>query len=289
MKELWGSPGRWNVRKSYAEVARNLGVDEETVRNRLKLLKDSGLLIGWRVLPNPSLFGRSSIIQHLGFDTPAAKELAVSKSKQMDGVVVVASLHGNDLLITLFDDKERTASRRLSMLKPGRGPTERPGMGLPPTKFQMTPTDWRIVRLMMENAERSVAEVAAEVRVSVRTVKRRLDKMLAASAIFIVPMIDQAKTTGVSYQVMVESEEGQKPAVGKLVAAKIENLIFSAADSSNNLIFGFTGKNVSEGEELQDWLEKQPGVRSARVSIVDRVIYVSDWLEQAVTNPANHS
>src|SRR5689334_19343223 len=105
MRELWGSPGRWNVRKSYVDVARSLGVDEETVRNRLKRLKDSGFLIGWRLLPNPSLFGRSSILQQLTFDSPMAKDDAISRLRQMDCVIVVASLYGDDLQITLFDDQ----------------------------------------------------------------------------------------------------------------------------------------------------------------------------------------
>jgi hypothetical protein len=111
-------------------------------------------------------------------------------------------------------------------------------------------------------------------------VKRRLDTMMADAAIFIVPTIDQAKSTGVSYQVIVESEEGQKSEVDRLVTSRIENLVFKAADSSNTLIYGFSGKNVAEGRELLDWLTKQPGVESVRINIVERVVYVFDWLER---------
>src|SRR6201988_4493468 len=105
-------------------------------------------------------------------------------------------------------------------------------MGLPPTAFKMTPTDWQIVGLMLKDAERSVAEVAAKVKVSLRTVKRRLDNMMAASAIFILPLIDQSKSTGVSYQVIVESEDGRKSEADRFVTSRIENLVFRAADSS---------------------------------------------------------
>jgi DNA-binding Lrp family transcriptional regulator len=281
MKELWGSPGRWNVRRSYVEVARNLGVDEETVRNRLKRLKESGFLVGWRLLPNPSsLLGRGFVMQHMTFDGPVSKGKAISRLKQMDGVVVIASLYGADLLITLFDDTERTASGRLATLRSKGGPAEWEGMRLPQTSFRMTPTDWRIVRLMLRNAEVSVSEVAAEVKVSVRTVKRRLDGMMAASAIFITPMIDQAKSTGVSYQVMVEVEAARKSEVDRLVTSRIVNLVFRAADASDTLIFGFSGKNVSEGKELLDWLTKQDGVESVRINTVEQVVYVFDWLER---------
>jgi DNA-binding Lrp family transcriptional regulator len=282
MKELWGSPGRWNVRKSYVEVARNLGVDEETVRNRLKRLKESGFLVGWRLLPNPSLLGRSFVMQHMTFDGPVSKDEAISRLKQMDGVVVIASLYGTDLLITLFDDMEHTSSRRLAALRSKGGAAEWQGMRMPQTSFRMTPTDWQIVTLMLRNAEASVSQVAAEVKVSVRTVKRRLDSMMATSAIFIMPMIDQAKSTGVSYQVMVETEAARKSEVDRLVASRIENLVFRATDASNTLIFGFSGKNVSEGKELLDWLTKQDGVESVRINIVEQVVYAFDWLEREI-------
>lgn len=280
MKELWGSAGRWNAKRSYADVARKLGVDEETIRNRMKRLKDSGFLVGWRLLPNPALFGRRSIMQYLTFGSVTAKERAIAKVERMDGVIVAASLYETGLLVTLFDDAERSSSRDLDSLGAERESAELSGMGLPQTSFRMTPTDWQIARLMLRNAERSIADVASEVRISARTVKRRLDRMMSASAIFIMPMIDQARSSGISYQVLVESEDGEKSEVDMLVTPRIPNLIFKTSDSSSTMIYGFSGRNIPEGKELLDWLRRQRGVRSATINIVDRVVYVFDWLER---------
>jgi DNA-binding Lrp family transcriptional regulator len=279
MRELWGSPGRWNVKKSYADVAKRLGVDEETVRNRLKRLRESGFLLGWRLVPNPALMRRSSVMQHLVFGSPESKQRAVSLLARMEGVVVVASLYGSGIVTTLFDTSDHTASRRLATLGARAKPSTMPGMSFPPTTFQMTPTDWEIVRLMLRDAERNVNEVAAELKVSARTVKRRLDSMMASSAIFIMPMIDQAKSNGVAYQLFVESDPRQKAEVDRLVSSKIPNLVFRAADSSDTLIFGFTGKNVIEGRDVVEWAKRQPGVRSARINIVEEVVYAFRWLE----------
>jgi hypothetical protein len=133
---------------------------------------------------------------------------------------------------------------------------------------------------MLRNAERKITEIAAEIKVSTRTVKRSLNQMMDASAIFIMPMIDQRNSGGVSYQLMVENEEGKRSEVERLVAAKIDNLVFSAADSRNGSIFGFTGRNVAGGNEILRWVKQQPGVRSARMNIVEEVVYVFDWLER---------
>ena len=61
MKELWGSPSRWTVGKKCADVATRLEVGENTVRNRLRRMRESGFLLGWRLLPNPQLLGFSNI------------------------------------------------------------------------------------------------------------------------------------------------------------------------------------------------------------------------------------
>lgn len=69
----------------------------------------------------------------------------------------------------------------------------------------------------------------------------------------------------------------------RVVTSRIRNLIFKAADSTNTLIFGFSGRNVAEGKELSDWLRKQLNVRSVRINIVEDVVHVFDWLERKAT------
>ena len=58
MKEL-GSPAspQWNVRESYANIGKKLGVDEETVRKRIKRAKELGSLSPWLMKVNPRLIG----------------------------------------------------------------------------------------------------------------------------------------------------------------------------------------------------------------------------------------
>ncbi|MDA4133022.1 MAG: Lrp/AsnC family transcriptional regulator, partial [Thaumarchaeota archaeon] len=265
MKELWGSPGQWNVKRSYAAVARKLGVDEETVRNRINHLKESGFLIGWRVFPNPTLLGRRSTFLFLELGDVASKEETISKLSSMDGVVTIASLYGRSLLLTLFDDEGRKASRRIA--KMGTAEEAMTGMVLPTSDFHMTVTDWQIIGLLLKDAERDVREVAKELKVSARTVTRRLNAMMAASAIFITPVIDLRKASGVPYHLMVQSEEGRKPEVERLVASKIEDLVFRAAYSTNGLVFGFTGSNIAAGTEILRWVRRQEGVSSARMNI----------------------
>ena len=58
---------QWDVRISYARVAAGLGIDEETVRNRLRHMNDVRFLQGWQLILNPNPKRRKAL------DSPAQK------------------------------------------------------------------------------------------------------------------------------------------------------------------------------------------------------------------------
>jgi DNA-binding Lrp family transcriptional regulator len=105
IREFWGS--FWNVKKPYVEIARRLGVDEDTVRNRIKNLEDSGFLLGWRLVPNPILLARRYSYLLLEVKNQDFKEEIISRLKVKDGVISIISIYNNNLLVTLFDDEEK--------------------------------------------------------------------------------------------------------------------------------------------------------------------------------------
>ena len=280
MRELWGSPQRWNARRTYADVAAKLGVDEETVRNRLKRMKDSGFLVGWRVVPNPANFGRESAMMLLRFEDQERKETGVANLKRADGVITLASAYGTELIVTYFDDPGHKDSKRIAKTRGVAEAQSIGGMLMPSTDFTMTPTDWEIVQLTIRDAELNLRLVAKKAKVSPRTVKRRLNNMIDSSAISVMPIIDQSKSGGVQYTMMIESAVGRTDEIVEMVAPKIRNLVFSAAYSNDGLIFGFTAQNVAEGAEALRRVRNLGGIKLVRLLMIDEVIYVFDWLER---------
>ena len=107
IKELRGSLGFWNVKKTYTEIAEKLCVDEETVRNRIKHLKEDGLLLGWRLIPNPIVLNRKSSFLLMNSAGLSSKQETISQLESRDGVVQVINYYGDELLITLFDDSQK--------------------------------------------------------------------------------------------------------------------------------------------------------------------------------------
>ena len=58
LRELVSSPGlRKSGRESYVELAKKLGVDDQTVRSTLGRMQKSGFLKTWSASLNPHVFG----------------------------------------------------------------------------------------------------------------------------------------------------------------------------------------------------------------------------------------
>ena len=282
MRELWGSPDVWNTRKSYVEIAAKLGVDEETVRNRVRHLRDSGFLLGYRVVPNPALLGRTFASLRIEFRDRESKQAAIPLLAKVEGVINIGSTYDKSVLVTILAVQEQDFSKLITGLGVEGEVSWVPGLALRTTNFRMTGVDWEIVGLLLRDAERRLDEVGKQLKVSTRTVKRRLSMMMKESAIFIMPMVDLRKTEGISYQLRVQSERGKKSEVEKSVVAKIGNVVFRASDSQDGSVFGFTGANVAEGNDLLEWVKQQPGVISASMTIAERVVQVFDWIESEV-------
>src|SRR5467141_3465694 len=158
MREMATSPSQWNERRSYTDVARKLGVDEETVRNRLKMMREMGLLVGWRLIVNARLLGMESSNLVLEFDSPESKEAALSGIREKDGVVLIQSFFGKTLQVTVFhasrDGLGRRASENfVSPLTAVAKLTTSWKVNVPRCDHEPKELDWRIAGLMLRNAE----------------------------------------------------------------------------------------------------------------------------------------
>ena len=196
-----------------------------------------------------------------------------------DGVVLIINYYGDTLLITLYEDNRKMSSRQVFKLGTVTYPIVSE-FSIPQTNFQMTALDWNISRQLLNNAEKEVASVAKEIGASEKTVRRRLQKMLDTSAIFINPMMDLRKMNGVAYDLMIQSKAGEKAEVDSFALSKITNLVFATGDSNNGSFITFATSNISQGNEIFMHVKHYSKVESAKMSIIEEVIHNFSWLER---------
>jgi DNA-binding Lrp family transcriptional regulator len=272
------------VRRSYVDVARKLGVDEETVRNRLKTMKEMGLLRGWRLILNANLLDMNSSNVLLEFPTADAKEEVISRMRKVPGVVLIQDFYGEALQVAIFTREDED---------PGRALTFSQGIDakvvtswrvrLPSSEHRPKEIDWRIIGMMLRDADRKLPEIASGVKASTRTVKRRVNMMMASSVFFMQPLLDLKKAMGVTpCHLLIKCAPSEKRRIDDLVASKFERIVFRLTNSDTHSIFVILCMNIGEMKEVLGWARSQKGVELARTDIMEQQEYVHEWLEREV-------
>jgi DNA-binding Lrp family transcriptional regulator len=294
MREISTSPSQWNVRRSYADVARKLGVDEETVRNRLKMMREMGLLVGWRLIVNARLLGMEASNIVLEFGDLDSKETAASRIRSADGVVLIQSFFGKAIQVTFFhaseDDSEGgNSNQAVASQASGATVVTHWKVNLPRCGHKPKETDWRIIGLMLRDAERRFPEIARDLKVSTRTVKRRVNLLMDSSAFFVQPELDFRKAVGVMpCQLLIHCAPERKREVDDLVVSRFERIVFKLTNSETHSIFTILCSNVAEMKEILKWARSQRGVTLARTEITENQDYVHEWLEREVKRRAEN-
>jgi DNA-binding Lrp family transcriptional regulator len=92
----------WDIRRSYASIAKVVGVDDETVRLRVKRMAKTGLLGKVQLVPNPHLLGREAAFVELKVGNAATKDRIMKQISLIDGVVYILDFHGSRLDLMLY-------------------------------------------------------------------------------------------------------------------------------------------------------------------------------------------
>ncbi len=285
-KEL-GSPGspQWNVRETYSSIGRRLGVDEETVRRRLKRAEDLGSLPGWKMMINPRLLDCRAAGIDLEVRDEATKDEALATVLRVDGVVKVLNFRGPGLQVTLFypdDDALKARTTRIRFACGGTEPTVWE-IGFPTPRTRMKAIDWRIAGTMLDDARTSLEPVSESVGLSVRTVERRLTAMAEGRAVYLQGIPNFRRFAGASCVYLVFCPDGKKKhAVDNLVLSKVERTELSNTSSKDYSTFVMVFDNLHEADDTLEWIRGLDGVASVKMGIMKDLLVELGWLRDEI-------
>lgn len=268
------APFSTHVKASLRQVARDLRVDDVTVRNRFKRFQERGFLSGWRLLPNPSLFGYGYSVLLVDIPPKSSKDDLVERLSLVPGVVVILEYYGDSLGVNLFHDSEQSLARTIESIS---GITKAEGITRfrvsfpPPQRNRLTDTDWAIIENMRGDAWKSHVQVAEELKFTARTVKNRLKKLQAQNALVIPPAIDIAsleRTIGVVLFYSYSRRE-EKSAVDSAMLARFDgSCLWARMTEPERAYLILVAPTMASVKAYLDRARKQPGVASARAEIV---------------------
>ncbi len=286
IKEL-GSPGspQWNVRETYSNIGRRLGVDEETVRRRLKRAEEMGSLPGWKMMVNPHLLGCNAAGVDLEVRIEETKDQAISDIRRVVGVVKLLSFRGPGLQVTLFypdADALKTAAERIRAICGGAEPTVWE-IGFPAPHVRMKVIDWRIAGAMLDDARRSLEPVSESLGLSVRTVERRLTTIAEGRAVYLQGIPNFRRFAGLSCVFLVHCPDRKKKgAVDNLILSKVQRTELSSTSSKEYSTFVMLFDNLHEADDTLEWIRGLEGVKHVKMGIMKDLFVEQGWLRDEI-------
>ncbi len=274
---------QWNVRESYADLAGTLGVDEETVRRRIKRLTETAFFRGFQLIPNPGLLRMKLTAFDIEVEEARKAEI-LPLLHLLEGAVFVIDFHGSAARVVLFYDGDLALARKAEFL--GRlchspTPTSWPGV-VPPSDFRPRRTDWRIIQALRRAPRRSLSQVADELGLSARTIKRRVAAMTEANAFFLMPVIQVSQFDGViaNFAFSCLAPE-KKRAIDERIRSKFPRVQFEFTSSRERSSFNIVCRNLSGAEGTRAWIQGLDGVDGLRMGIL-RDFAITEWLDAEI-------
>ncbi len=270
------------MRISYADIARKLGIDEETVRLRVKRAQERGFLPTLRLMVNPHLLDCEAVTLELEVDAEEAKAQVISQIKLVDGVTDILDYRGTGLQVTLYSPGGETLSRKIRLLESLCGS---PRSALWTSRFprptlRMRAIDWKIVDVLREDARRDLGDVATSVGISVRTVQRRLVAMKEGKAVFLAGTPNVPAIAAIVCCFVVHCPDPpRKRTVDGVIHSTLRRV--GAADTSpeDYSAFGMPCENLAAADEVLGTLKRLEGVEDATLHILREFIVAPDWLK----------
>lgn len=284
-------PARPGVAPSNREISRKLGVPPGTVRYRIKRMYRAGVINGSSVFPNPNLIGTKEGAFTVDVSPLLHKPEVIRKMKQMDGVSFIHDFVGSLLWAVFVYEDEMALSSKLEQLRElagAEGTFSR--VPFPPCRAPLTRPEVSLVLDISVHGMDSYGAMAERLGISVRTLQRRLSKLVRAAAIVSVPRVEYKAIRGsvpADLVVLFSDLESATKSQREILSMVGDSVILAALWDRIGMC-SLVLPDVAGVTALVETVKQVEGVVTARVEIVKDHIdqsmrldaYTENWLKQ---------
>ena len=270
-------------------VARSLGLDEKTVRVRLRRLEREGFIKYYQATPDLALLGmRAEVTCRFDAVNVATKLGALAFAKDIEGMVEGLDYLGTSFFVTVAGPSfEAAAVAQRSLAH--RFELDRIELGrrtLDPSSATLVPLDWRIIHRMRYDARAPPSDVAAALGVTPRMVRYRLGRIRATDAVTIRPMIDARRLHGLLvYRLVVTPGRNTGDELVLLLRRRLGRTIWAVRRSlAGPILLDMFGSGLADPEESVVRALEVTGVEACHTLVLKQVLEPGpgSWIDRAV-------
>jgi DNA-binding Lrp family transcriptional regulator len=196
-----------NGRLPYEIIAKNTGLTGNAVRNRVQKMMEKGVIDRFFLCVNPTSLGYNIVI---AIFEQGDNDAAFEQLKGLDNTMfVVNALNGVGAAVFTFKEEDWSERVRKIFSKVKSASLFSAFLYQKPSAAtQMGKIDWGIAESLKDDVRKPVHDIANELRISAKTVKKHLDKLTEEGILQPMALIQPMKMEGIiPYYLLIELED----------------------------------------------------------------------------------
>jgi len=264
------------LRKSFRSIARDLGVDQGTVRGRMRKFQEAGILRRWYLGVSPGLTGHNVGQAWLMVKAESHKSDVVESLLAASEVERVCTYLGPKVSLLFLIRRGANPDSVISNLQARAGSNlavHRGGVVQVPTR-EVKQTDSAIIASLGGDPWKPYSKLAEEVGVSTKTIVRRVAMLSEDGAIYMLPDIDLRALQGIiPVELVVEyASQTSRAKANERISSRIGSELVFSDNSGPYGYFALVVPNLFHMEQMAKWANQLEGVREARVDALEDVV-----------------
>jgi DNA-binding Lrp family transcriptional regulator len=268
-------------------IAKKVGADGNTVKQRLAKMKESGFIRYFQIYPNFRLLGvRGAAYVFLIPDVLQKREV-IENCSLVHGVTEIHNFIGPHICIdfTYLDDQDE--GRRLELFRKLTNcatPERFYERTMPPVGIELTSTDWRIIKALRYQAFKPLSAVAKDLGLGVKTVRKRFDRMAQNNAIIIAPIVNPAVVPNtITHVILLYPDPARREEVLQRALETFKDSAFLARiDLPGNAVINLAARTLSETEENLIKARTIDGMKDAKLLVLQEIREYTQWVDSAI-------
>ena len=279
-------------RMTYESIAKKVEVTPYLVKKRINNLVDLGVIMKFTTNVNFLIFQKSVCYTLADVKQGVDQQELITRIGQLDEVSGGAiSLQNKMQIIHIYsDDYDFKKNLEKLMEFEEIENTENFILLIPPSlgfkNERLTKTDWKIINSIKDNCRKTDVEIANELGISSKTVKRRLKYLRENNIILFMIDLDTSAADFLSYLLIVKFQRIASKSFNEVV--KIVKNYFYVWRVANQEAFIFTVfiDKLGEIDAQVREIEKIPYVKDVISFVPTKMFYFESWIDKLIKNNA---
>ena len=280
-----------NSRRSYLGISKELEISANAVQKRVNEMIGEGVIISFEIGFDAQLLKLNTCISDIKLKGKFITSEIISELKKIPNIFFFAFTIGNVFTVMFHYESTKDLEQiieQISLVKNVSNvitsiPRSQQSIKLAPSSL-----DWKIINCLNHNVRKKNHEVAKELGVSTKTIKRRLDRLLKEGVIVFTLSVDLSKAKNcIIFLLIVDIKTGvKKEKIKSQIKNQFSDIWAEEGPVQPSIVFFMYAKTLSEIGSVLEEVKKMSGVKTATISLCTGCYRFNDWYDKKLEEMA---